>query len=93
MKGLIDLDDARCLIAGDESSAMDKLTVLNGVVVEGCDVGGAWMFTSHVGSVSEHTSIGAKVKWGTSTARAGQVTDSVFGGIVNSTWWLPLVKV
>ena len=34
VRGLIDLNDARSLVAGDIGSAMDQLTVLDRVVVE-----------------------------------------------------------
>jgi hypothetical protein len=86
VRGLVDLNDARSLVAGGESSTMDKLTVLDGVVVEGCDIGGACMLTFHAGGVSEHTSIGPVVKLGSSTACAGKVADSVSGNIGVSTW-------
>jgi hypothetical protein len=93
VRGLIDFNDARSLVTGGESSAMDKLTVLDGVVVEGCHIGSACMLTFHGGGISEHTSIGPAVKLGPSTACAGKVADNESGNIGARTWWLPLVKV
>jgi hypothetical protein len=89
--GLIDLNDARSLVAGGIGSAMNQLTVLDGVVVESGDIGCAWVFAFHAGGISEDAPIGTAVELGTSTARVGQATDSVSGDIDVSAWWLPLL--
>ena len=68
---------------------MNQLTVLDGVIVEGGDIGCAWVFAFHDGGISEDTSIGTAIELSTSTARVGQVTDSASGDFDVSTWWLP----
>ncbi len=91
MGRLVDFNDARSLVTGGIGSAMNQLTVLDGVVVESGDVGCARVFALHVSSISEDASIGTAVKLGTSTACLGQATDSASGNHCVVAWWLPLL--